>query len=193
VFGKFIGSDINEAIEESELRRSGAHLFPVMRKELLAGKVDYDLAALLLDETIGLGRRCFSKNEMEMFDVVKYINFGKAQISMQWNSATSEVIGNLPRNKERWAFMEDIMAILNKGIKAFTSEPEVECVLGKLKKLKVIGSRGSDTNKGDGYFILIPAIKSFLKLPKLSDLSHPDIQGAPTKIVNPITGEIEVI
>jgi hypothetical protein len=160
---------------------------------LEAGKLDYYQTALLLDEVLGIGSKAFTRLELQVFDAVKAINSEKAGMAMINQNAILEKLIMLPRIPDWWAYMNDIMGTLNKSVTGFTAAPEIEVLLGNLKAMKVIGVKQGESNKGVGYFILVPKIDSYLRLPELKQINHPAFLGPPIKVMNPITGLEEEI
>ncbi len=161
--------------------------------EISAGKVDYFLASLLLDDVLTTGSKSFTRMETRVFEAVKSINFGKAGMAMMSQNSSKEKLTMLPRIPEWWAYMYDIMGTLNKSAAVFISAPEIETVLGKLKTMKVMGEKRGESSKGEGYFILVPAIDSFLRMPEPKQINDPAFLGPPIRVMNPITGVEEEI
>jgi hypothetical protein len=160
---------------------------------LKAGKLDYHQTSLLLDDVLSIGSKSFTRMETRIFDAVKLINFQKAGMAMLPQNSIIYKLTVLPRTPEWWAYMHDIMGTLNKSATVFISGPEIETVLGKLKTMKVIGEKRGESSKGEGFFILVPQIDSYLRLPDIKQIKHPSFDGPPIRIMNPVTGLIEEI
>ena len=104
-----------------------------------------------------------------------------------------QIMGILPRSPSHWAYMKEILTMVNQASNAFISEPEIEETLDQLKKVNVIGMKKGEEQKGLGYFIRIPDISSNLILPPLAQISSPTIGAGPEKVQNPLTEEIDTI
>ena len=193
IIAKYIGIDMEQLMESCAHNGVGRQTLPGWTRTIQAGREDYYVAKALLDNIVSSGSEMFTITELRLFKTVRKINIMKCGESMEGKTSIIKKIIGFPRIPDRWAHMHDIMNELKKESAPFMPEPHITKCLGKLKKRGVIDSKKGDSNKGEGYYILVPEIHSYVELPKLPDLGHPDLQGAPTKIVNPITGEIEVI
>jgi hypothetical protein len=191
--GNYIGVDMKDFKHLLASAGTGGNLLPGNVERIQAGKEDYYLATLLLANLIGIGSECFSFSEMQLFKIIKEINLIKASVSCEANSNLLKKITGFPRIPDRWAYMHEIMERLNSGSGSFVSEPGIRKYLTKLKKKEVIASKRNGSDKGDGYYILVPEINSYLKLPSPSEIDHPDFHDEPMEILNPITKEVETI
>ena len=97
----------------------------------------------------------------------------------------------LPRFPAYWAYMHELLKFLN-GQNSFTMPvPVIETALKQLKKHNKLGIKKGDSDKGNGFFILVPMINSFLKIPAVLDIPASEDQGQVIKVLNPVTGVIE--
>jgi hypothetical protein len=187
-----IGLDRRGGSQDQNLVLSARNVFPVNGKPVEASKLDYYVSSKLLNGVISKDPYSVTSFQKRVFDTVKLINVSKYGLLHASNDIVPMLV-NLHRIPQHWAYMHDIMGVLNKKTNFFVSIPEIENALGELKRLKVIGVHSGDTDKGRGYFILRIDVASYLELPPISKISHPLFQEESMAVMNPITGDIEKI
>ena len=156
-----------------------------------ANKVDYYISAAILDGTIGITSDSFTDVQVKVFEAVRKINFNKLRSAAINQNNNLEKLSMLPRFPGYWAYMHELLKILNNQNSFSMPVPDIGNVLKQLKKYKKLGIRKGDSDKGNGCFILVPKINSFLKMPALPNNPDSQDQGQVIKVINPVTGVIE--
>jgi len=192
-FGKLIGLDMHELSPISNLARPYANLLPDPSRMSGATKVDYYLTTLLLDGIIPIGDRLLTNRQVNVFEAVRFINFSKLSIAAINQNDTIKKLSILPRAPSHWAYMHEIIEIVNRGRKDFVSAPEIEKNLNNLKNLKVLQMKTGDENKGHGYFVLVPDLTSYLTLPRPEQIISLVSEAGSLRVQNPLTGAIDTI
>jgi hypothetical protein len=169
----------------------GRNLLPSTVNNIEATKVDYYVAAMLLDGVIGITTDSFTGAQIKVFEAVKRINFDKLNAAAINQNDVLKKLSMLFRFSQNWAYMHEIMKIVNNPHRISMTVPDIEKAIVKLKKLKKLRAKKGESTKGDGYFILVANINSYLKLPSRLKIDEYVDEKQPIKALNPLTGTVE--
>lgn len=191
-FAKYIGVKADDIERTMVKERDSRGLLQSFENSIFeANKVDYYLATMLLDGVIGLTKDSYTGAQIKVFEAVKVINFNKLNEAAINQNDVLEKLLLLPRFPKYWAYMHEIMKSLNKSNHFSMTIPNIETAIAKLIKLNMLRAKKGEPTNGNGYFILVPELKSLLKLPKRLKIYKNVDEKQSTKLLNPLTKTVE--
>jgi hypothetical protein len=190
-FAKYIGVRSEEIYQTMGKEGIRSAQLPSAINIIEANKVDYYISAMLLDGVIGITSDSFTDAQIKIFKAVKLINFHKLKGAAINQNNELKKLSMLPRFPAYWAYMHELLKILNKPNRFTMPVPFIEKTLAQLKQHKMLGIKKGESTKGNGFFILVPKINSYIKMPALPDIIDPNDQGQVIKVLNPLTGSVE--
>jgi hypothetical protein len=164
---------------------------PSVDAPIVATKIDYYLARILLDGFLMTGQTYITDRQKKVFETVKAINLGKISTSMLGKADSVEILASITKNSGYWADREKIYQLINKdGNYPFsTVSKDLVDLLGKglLERAKPPKSRHF------GYHIVTMALNGAIQLPTPVTIQDPVYEGKSVSVVNPLTGQVEKI
>jgi hypothetical protein len=191
LFAKLIGVGQEEIYQAMVGKKNMNTQLPCTANNIQSNKVDYYISAMIIDGIITTTSDSFTYDQVKVFEAVKEINFHKLKGAAINKNSYLEKLSMLPRFPAYWAYMHELLEILNEPNRFIMSVPDIEKVLNHLKRHKKLGIKKGDQNKGNGFFILVPKINSHIKMPSVADVMDPNNQKQAVKVLNPLTGLVE--
>ncbi len=165
---------------------------PTPNEPIIASKVEYQMARLLLDGILITGSNRFTDREKKVFKTVKAINMGKMSEAMLKRDDDVERLSTLAQHYGYWATREKVFEIINSSDFDF-SLSSVSNDLVALTKLGVLERAKPPKRKQYGYYITTMSLSDAIELPAPSTIQDPIYEGKDVLVVNPLTGEVEKI
>lgn len=159
---------------------------------LIANKIDYYLAWLLLDGIMKQEGNSLTVRQRRILEGIKQINIGRAGHGFTKKTGEVEMLSAISAHDEYWATREKIFEEVNKSSE-YVSLSTVTNELHELVRKGCIERHKKSKGKTQGYFVLSFDPDRYIILPKPSDIDDPLFKGKPVEVINPLTGEIEKI
>lgn len=158
---------------------------------IVATKIDYYLARLLLDSFLMTGQTHITDRQKKVFETVKAINLAKISTSMLGKADNVEMLASITKHSAYWADREKVFQLINKSGSYPLSTVSKDLVdllaMGILERAKPPKSRHF------GYYIVTMALKDAIELPAPETIQDPVYEGKSVAVVNPFTGKVENI
>jgi hypothetical protein len=164
----------------------------IPKEPIVATKVDYHMARLLLDGLLMTGPTRFSDRQKKVFETVKAINMGKMRDAILRKNDDVEKLATISRSSGYWASREKIFEIINNGSYDF-SLSSVSNDLVALLEMGVLERAKPPKSRFFGYYIMTTTLSDAIQLPASETIQDPVYEGKSVKVVNPFTGEVEEI
>ena len=161
-------------------------------EDIVATKVDYYLARLLLDGIILTGYTRFTDRQKKVFETVKAINLGKMSTVILSKGDEVEILANISKSQSGWAPREKVFETINNGSYDF-SLSSVNSDLVELFEMGLLERAKPHKSRFYGYFINTMTLSDAIKLPDPATIMDPVYEGKTITIVNPLTGQVEKI
>ena len=158
-----------------------------------ANKVDYDQMAQLLKGVIPIRDEHYTRIQIIIFEAVKMINLGKLKGSTVDQGDKIQVLVTLYKGSAYWAKMGDIFEGANSRGGKLISMQVIDRELNKLHRLGIIAKRKFPKTSDFGYYINDTSIGKHITFQKPSEIDDPKFNKASVNVVNPLTGEVEII
>ena len=157
---------------------------------IVATKVDYYLARLMLDGLLVAGNMRFGERLKKVFETVKEINIAKSRETLYKDEV--ELQASFSINSSCWATREKVFERINTAGVTY-SMSSVNEDLANLLKLKVLERDKPTKSRHFGYYVLTMNLEDTLALPAAETIKDPVYNEKPVFVVNPITGQVEKI
>ncbi len=165
---------------------------PITSEPIVATKVDYYLARLLLDGVLLSGPTRYTDRQRQVFETVKAINMGKMSTSILTKGDEVETLAAISRSSGCWATREKVFEEINKTGYVF-SLSSVNKDLATLLELGVLERAKPVKSRFYGYYITTSTLSETIQLPAPNTIQDPVYEGKDVLVVNPFTGEVEKI
>ena len=165
---------------------------PISREPIIATKIDYYLARLLLDGILIAGPRRYSDRQRQVFETVKAINMGKMSTAIFSKGDDVEILANISRNSGCWATREKVFEEINKARDEY-SLSSVNNDLVDLIEMGVLERAKPPKSRFYGYYVITTALSDAIQLPASETIQDPVYEGKTVNVVNPFTGDIDRI
>ena len=159
---------------------------------IVATKIDYHLAHLLLDGILISGPNLFTDRQRKVFETVKRINMGKMSSMILKKGDDVETLAATTRNYGCWASREKVFEVINSSNNDF-SLSSVSNDLVALLEMGVLERAKPPKSRFFGYYIIESALSGAVQLPAPETIQDPVYQGQPVDVINPFTGQVERI
>ena len=159
---------------------------------IVATKVDYHMARLLLDGILMSGPTHFTDRQKKVFEMVKAINMGRISDAMLKKEDDVEKLALIARNFGCWASREKVFEMINNGSDDF-SFSSVSNDLVALVEMGVLERAKPPKSRFFGYYIMTTTSCDTVQLPASETIQDPVYEGKAVSIVNPLSGQVEQI
>lgn len=160
---------------------------------LVATKVDYFFAWLLLDKVLPVGEFILTPRQTRVLEVLKGLNMAGMGETMADKKSIIEVLSTIARNSSAWVNREKLFEAINRDGGDFVSLSTVNNELQYLLRAGIIDRKKPPKSNQYKYFILTLEAGQSLTLPHPSSIIDPVYQGKPVEVVNPLTDAVEKI
>jgi hypothetical protein len=160
---------------------------------LVATKVDYFFAWLLLDKILPVGEFILTPRQNHVLDVLKRLNMAGISNAHINNKSVVEILSTIANSTNAWMTREKVFEILNKDGGEYVSLSTVNNELQYLLKVGIVDRKKPPKQNQYRYYILTLDAGQYLTLPHPSEINDPIYQGKPVEVVNPLTGAVEKI
>jgi len=160
---------------------------------MIATKVDYYIASLLLDGRIESDNKVLTERQLRIFKAIERWNVGKLGGIFVNMDNVVEKLAAIARNSNTWTDRENIFTEVNKDRQNFVPLSTINNDLQVLMSMNIIERQKPPRKNKFGYFILTPNAGAAIMLPHPSEIIDPVYEGKKVKVVNPLTGQIEEI
>ena len=160
---------------------------------LVATKVDYFIAWLLLDKMLPVGEFILTPRQNRVLDVLKRLNMAGISNAHINNKSVVEILSTIANSTNAWMTREKVFETLNKEGGEYVSLSTVNNELQYLLKVGIIDRKKPPKQNQYRYYILTLDAGQYLTLPHPSEINDPIYQGKPVEVVNPLTGAVEKI
>ncbi len=160
---------------------------------LVATKVDYFFAWLLLDRMLPVGEFILTPRQNRILDVLKRLNLAGVSNAHINNKSAVEVLSAIANSTNAWMTREKVFESLNKEGGEYVSLSTVNNELQYLLKVGIVDRKKPSKSNQYRYYILTLDAGQYLALPHPSEINDPIYQGKPVEVVNPLTGAVEKI
>ena len=157
---------------------------------VVATKVDYHLARLLLDGILMTGPTRFSDRQKKVFETVKAINMGKMRDAILKKDDDVEKLATIAQHSGYWTTREKVFEIINNGSYDF-SLSSVSNDLVALLEMGVLERAKPPKSRFFGYYIMTTTLSDAIQLPASETIQDPVYEGKAVTVVNPFTGQVE--
>ena len=164
----------------------------IPEEPIVATKVDYHMARLLLDGILMTGPTRFTDRQKKVFETVKAINMGKMRDAILKKDDDVEKLATIAQHSGYWATREKVFEIINNGSYDF-SFSSVSNDLVALLEMGVLERAKPPKSRFYGYYVMTTALSDAIHLPASETIQDPVYQGKPVTVVNPLTGQVETI
>jgi len=160
---------------------------------LVATKVDYFFAWLLLDKVLPIGEFILTPRQNRILDVLKRLNLAGISNAHINSKSAVEVLSAIANNTSAWMTREKVFETLNKEGGEYVSLSTVNNELQYLLKVGIVDRKKPSKSNQYRYYVLTLDAGQYLALPHPSEILDPIYQGKPVEVVNPLTGAVEKI
>lgn len=167
-------------------------LQPIANEPIVATKVDYYLARLLLDGVLLSGPTRYTDRQRQVFETVKAINMGKMSTAILQKGDEVEVLATISRSSGCWAPREKVFEIINRGGHDY-SLSSVSNDLVALLEMGVIERAKPPKSRFFGSYVVTNTLSDAIQLPAPETIQDPVYEGNAVDVVNPFTGEVDRI
>lgn len=164
----------------------------VPEEPIVATKVDYHMARLLLDGILMTGSTRFTDRQKKVFETVKAINMGKMRDAILKKDDDVEKLAAIAQHSGYWATREKVFEIINNDNYDF-SMSSVSNDLVALLEMGVLERAKPPKSRFFGYYIMTTTLSDAIKLPAPETIQDPVYQGKAVTVVNPMSGQVEQI
>ncbi len=164
----------------------------IPEEPIMATKVDYYMARLLLGGILMTGPTRFSDRQKKVFETVKAINMGKMRDAILKKGDDVEKLATIARSSGYWATREKVFEIINNARYEF-SLSSVSNDLVALLEMGVLERAKPPRSRFFGYYIMTTTLSDAIHLPAPETIQDPVYQGKTVTVVNPFTGQVETI
>ena len=158
---------------------------------LIATKVDYYLAWLLLDGILLSGENLLTTRQKRIFEAVCQINMENARQAMLKNEI--EILSTISQGSGYWARREKIYEMVNNDGGQYLSLSIVNNELIDLMKMGIVDRSKPQKSRHFGYYVMALNSGNAISLPPPSEINDPIYDGKPINVMNPLTGQAEKI
>jgi len=160
---------------------------------LTATKLDYYLAKCLIDDLLSSGDSYLTNRQTRIYEAVKRINLGKLSTTIQRKDDDIEKLSILSQNSGYRTTREKIFEEVNNDGDSFLSLSIVNNELIDLVSMGILGRSKPPKSRFYSYYIMMLNLDCSIALPSPSEIDDPQLQCQPVEVLNPITGEVEII
>ena len=159
-------------------------------KPIVATKVDYHMARLILEGILMTGPTRFSDRQKKVFETVKAINMGKMRDAILKKDDDVEKLATISRSSGYWTTREKVFELINNGSIEF-SLSTVSNDLVALLEMGVLERAKPPKSRFFGYYIMATTLSDAIQLPASETIQDPIYEGKTVTVVNPLTGQVE--
>ena len=159
---------------------------------IVATKVDYHMARLLLDGILMTGPTRFNDRQRKVFETVKAINMGKMRDAILKKGDDVEKLATIAQHSGYWATREKVFERINNGSYDF-SLSSVSNDLVALLDMGVLERAKPPKSRYFGYYVMTTTLSDAVQLPASETIQDPVYEGKTITVVNPFTGQVEII
>jgi hypothetical protein len=160
---------------------------------LIATKVDYFLAKLLLNDLLTTRNIYLNERQQRIYETLRRINMVKLSTSFIKKEDNIEILANISRHSGYWAAREKVFEEVNNDGGKDLSLSIVNNELVELMDMGILDRSKPPKSRHFGYYVMTLDLGGSISLPNPSDISDPVFIGAPVDVVNPLTGQTEKI
>lgn len=160
---------------------------------LVATKVDYFFAWLLLDKMLPVGDFILTPRQNRVLDVLKRLNLASTSNAHINHKSAVEVLSTITNSANAWMTREKVFETLNKEGGEYVSLSTVNNELQYLLKVGIVDRKKPPKQNQYRYYILTLDAGQYLTLPHPSEIMDPIYQGKPVEVINPLTGAVEKV
>jgi len=160
---------------------------------LMATKVDYFFAWLLLDKVLPIGEFILTPRQNRVLDVLKRLNLAGISNAHINNKSVVDILSTIANSTSAWMSREKVFETLNKEGGEYMSLSTVNNELQYLLKAGIVDRKKPPKTNQYKYYILTLDAGQYLALPHPSEIKDPIYQGKPVEVVNPLTDAVEKI
>jgi hypothetical protein len=160
---------------------------------LIATKVDYFLAKLLLNDLLTTRNIYLNERQQRIYETLRRINMVKLSTSFIKKEDNIEILANISRHSGYWAAREKVFEEVNNDGGKDLSLSIVNNELVELMDMGILDRSKPPKSRHFGYYVMTLDLGGSISLPSPSEINDPVFIGAPVDVVNPLTGQTEKI
>ena len=149
--------------------------------------------AQLLKGVIPIRDEHYTRIQINIFEAVKMINLGKLDGSFADQSDKIQVLATLYKGSTYWAKPVEIFEKANTKGGKLISMQAIDRELNKLHRLGIIAKRKFPKTSDFGYYINDTSIGKHITFQKSSEINDSKFHMEPVKVVNQLSGKIQII
>ncbi|OQC18038.1 MAG: hypothetical protein BWX72_00298 [Firmicutes bacterium ADurb.Bin080] len=158
-----------------------------------ATKVEYHLASLLLNGRLEADNEILTERQLRIFSAIKRWNIGRLGSTFADMDNKVEKLSTIARNANSWADRETVFDQVNKDEQDIISLSTINNELQVLMDMDIVQRQKVPKDNKYGYFILTLDAGKTIMLPHASEIADSIFKGEKVQVVNPLTGQIEII
>ena len=160
---------------------------------LIATKVDYYLAWLLLDGILLNEDSFLATRQRRIYESVCRINTEKVKQAMLKKGDEIEILSTISQSSVYWTRREKIYEMVNNDGGQYLSLSIVNNELIDLMKMGIVDRSKPQKSRHFGYYVMTLNSGKAISLPPPSEINDPIYEGKPVSVMNPLTGKTEKI
>lgn len=162
--------------------------------ELVAHKVDYYYALCLLDNQLPSGDESLNPRLVRVFNAIKHYNLGYLKDKTTAEKEPVKAFLSIFNAKKAWPSQEKILETLSQDGGELPSMPTLYRDLKELLTGDLIREEKDSAAKNKNiYAVNVFSVGENIKFPHPSQIEDPVFNKRPVEVVNPFTGEVEMI
>lgn len=160
---------------------------------LVASKVDYYFAWLLLNKRIPARDHCLTDRQERVFNTIKIFNMGKTSHLNEKKGDPAEWLINIIKTPDSGADREEIQKFVNKDGGTEVSRPTLNGEIQHLMDEELIERRQAEKSTKYDYYIITFDYGKYIELPHPSEIKNDIYEGKKISVLNPLTNIVDEI